>query len=58
MEALKCDRCGKFYEMPSPSNGYWLMKRVSNQPRRVDLCKDCHDSLQKWMKGDSESDNH
>lgn len=63
MKAIKCDRCGKFFEA---EKGYYFGKvgdykvaeyyidtERSHYPfeREVDLCDDCQKALREFMKG-------
>ena len=62
MQALKCDRCGKFYEKYAPMNCsgdiekvlYYSIRRETIPDvysRRLDLCEDCQRQLIIWIDG-------
>ena len=56
MRAFKCDRCGKLFE------DYYGRKtssfyNISMGTGYLDLCKDCNDELQKWIKMESEEND-
>jgi len=62
-EAMECDRCGKLELVRETEDYDLLLSRYSRggvfetngnigyagpSEKRFDLCKDCHDSLQRW----------
>ena len=53
MEAFKCDRCGKYYDVYTVSNGYFkdevyvIFKESDNT--RLDICCDCMHDLKNWF---------
>lgn len=55
-ETRYCDRCGKVCEISRSNHGFHLYKKriiltnVHKHDEPMDLCKDCYDSLAKWMK--------
>lgn len=57
MQAKKCDRCGKLYEIDPKTKNDDKLKlvrlketRAKNLYRRsFDLCPQCEDSLEKWF---------
>ena len=59
MEALQCDRCGKYYSIDLFSNldKEWTSYKIikENVPdyksRKIDLCDDCKKKLAEWLKG-------
>ena len=58
-KALKCDRCGKFFEHEDMEKKYgkckhfyYMYTSFFNAPdSRVDLCPECYGKLKKWMEG-------
>lgn len=58
MISRKCDRCGKYFDMPDEYSdklnpiGIILVNWFgSDMPStRIDLCKDCMDELQEWIR--------
>lgn len=63
--AKKCDRCGKLYEGyntnndPKNINGFMTLnlddKRLYYSHKPYDLCPDCKDSFEKWLKEGNKS---
>ena len=52
-KALKCDRCGGFYDLLKGSRSYQI--RYMNEQRfykQVDLCPDCYEIFTKWLAGE------
>ena len=55
-ETRFCDRCGKVCETSRSNHGLHLYKiililtDVRKYDEPMDLCKDCYDSLAKWME--------
>lgn len=59
--ALRCDRCGKYYDfyyknIMNDGNCVTGMKFIGSRDyndlfliRRVDLCRECSESLEKWF---------
>lgn len=50
-----CDRCGKQYNPPAPFMqakifGYIITAFEGFTYRQVDLCSECQDDFDKWMK--------
>lgn len=51
--ALKCDRCGKFYEEEPENDRDIYIKRLENHHYfGKDLCSDCQRQLQMWFDRD------
>lgn len=50
-KALKCDRCGKFYDLiPCMDRvGMFIDYGYQGGDRKVDLCDDCYGELIKWL---------
>lgn len=55
-EAMKCDRCGEFFERrPSIYRKITVVKeRFLDKELRYDLCPECEKTLAKWMKMEEE----
>lgn len=58
MNAMKCDRCGAFYEPKPDVTDYfpWMNYELIQREReysgkKVDLCYDCKYKLFKWIQG-------
>ena len=57
-QALKCDRCGKFFELKDMEEKYDDREYIYNiitdlyHPHRscIDLCPECYGKLEKWME--------
>lgn len=57
-KALKCDRCGKFFELKDMKEKYGDRERIYHittdicSPRScgMDLCPECYGKLEKWME--------
>lgn len=58
IETMFCDRCGKLCETSRSNHGLHLYKiiftltDVHKHDAPMDLCKNCYDSLAKWMKAE------
>jgi len=57
-EALKCDRCGKLYELYDgikfqPTTSPYSSVRLQNKVygRNFDMCPDCMEKVIEFMKG-------
>ena len=50
-EALKCDRCGQFYDLLSEPRRY-LIEDGEYFKKFVDLCPDCYMTFTKWLTGE------
>lgn len=50
-KALKCDRCGKFFELKDMDEKYCDRTDIYS-PRScgMDLCPECYGKLEKWME--------
>ncbi len=61
MNAKKCDRCGKYYTDGSfacYSGGSMTIvsstgRKVINKNTEYDLCEECAEGFEKWMKQDN-----
>lgn len=51
MVILKCDRCGAQIDTGSNAVREFDVLRHNGSFNRVDLCKDCQNSLFYWMSG-------
>ena len=50
MNAKKCDRCGKFFELNDPSKKkYCLCKYAAILYNQLDLCDECSEELTAWF---------
>ena len=50
-KALKCDRCGNFYDLLKRLRNYQIRNmNGTNDP--VDLCPDCYEIFVKWLDGE------
>lgn len=58
-KALKCDRCGKFFEKKDMEEKYGDRERVyyvtttlyfHDPDSSIDLCPECYGKLEKWME--------
>ena len=51
-KAFKCDRCEKYYDVLLNNTKYYqiikLESYIDNKP--VDLCTDCYEKLEKFLK--------
>jgi hypothetical protein len=62
MKILVCDKCGKQYNMPTPTqNAKVPMYKISKLNslmfpawEDVDLCSDCEEKFAEWLKGDED----
>ena len=52
-KALKCDRCGQFYDLLSKPKKY-LIEDGEKFKKFVDLCPDCYETFVKWLTGKRE----
>ncbi len=50
-KALKCDRCGQFYDLLKGSRNYQV-RNIEHFDKPVDLCPDCYDIFTKWLDGE------
>lgn len=56
IETMFCDRCGKVCETSRSNHGLHLYKvmfiltDVHKYDAPMDICKDCYNSLAKWME--------
>lgn len=65
-DAMKCDRCGKYYEIDDKNNSFKHHSRIYNvfdfnllttdRANRIDLCPDCQDAFEEWMKNKTDWD--
>lgn len=57
-KALKCDRCGKFFEHKDMEekygdrkHAYYMRTSFFDAPNsNIDLCPECYGKLEKWME--------
>ena len=51
--ALKCDRCGGFYDYIKALRRYQIRDMdEKNFDKSVDLCPDCYEIFTKWLAGE------
>ena len=63
MRAYKCDACGELFLLPStldedpfestsviPMN-IWIVRPAGQQDAHLDICKECSEKIQVYMKG-------
>lgn len=48
-KALKCDRCGQFYDVLSKERKY-LMRDTEHFNNPIDLCPDCYEYFVNWLQ--------
>jgi hypothetical protein len=48
-KALKCDRCGKYYDLHRPPRIIDYDAVGSNKDSLLDLCEDCYDALLQFL---------
>lgn len=55
-KALKCDRCGQFYDLFKEIREYRIMNFSESHmnEKYVDLCPDCYETFVKWLTGKRE----
>ena len=54
-KALKCDRCGQFYDLLKGLRNYQIRDmNEKNFDKQVDLCPDCYEIFTKWLAGEKE----
>lgn len=57
-KALKCDRCGSFYDLLKGSRNYQIQNMNGTNDygkildKQVDLCPDCYEIFTKWLDGE------
>ena len=53
-KALKCDRCGSFYDLLTDFRNYRILFSTESckHDKYVDLCPDCYETLTKWITGE------
>lgn len=51
-KALKCDRCGQFYDLLKGSRNYQIEDMNDKFHKQVDLCPDCYEIFTKWLTGE------
>lgn len=56
MEARKCDRCHKYYDIEEEKlidkNGYeYVLKYISIRSHSIDLCQECFKGFLNWLDG-------
>lgn len=53
--ALKCDRCGGFFDYIKSLRNYQIRDmNEKNFDKTVDLCPDCYETFTKWLTGKRE----
>lgn len=58
-KALKCDRCGGFFDLLKEVRKYRIEETTVQKPsyqRTVDLCPDCYETFVKWLTGKREQE--
>ena len=50
-KALKCDRCGQYYDLLKGSRNYQIRDMNYNFDKQVDLCPDCYAIFINWLDG-------
>lgn len=50
-KALKCDRCGQFYDLLTDFRKY-RMQEIDSYEKPIDLCPDCYETFTKWLTGE------
>ena len=54
-KAMKCDRCGSYYD---PISEFRKVQVLCLSPeKRVDLCKECYKDLEKFLRVKEEEEN-
>ena len=53
-KALKCDRCGQFYDLLTEPRNYKIrdFSGLGKCEIYVDLCPDCYEIFTKWLAGE------
>ena len=52
-KALKCDRCGQFFDLLKGLRNYQIRDmNEKNFDKQVDLCPDCYEIFTKWLTGE------
>lgn len=49
-EVIRCDRCGKIIDKPEWIHKTFQNSDVNNTYRELDICDECHESYEKWLK--------
>lgn len=58
-KALKCDRCGSFYDVLKYTREYRIEETTVQKPscqKTVDLCPDCYEMFTKWLMEEKEQE--
>ena len=57
-KALKCDRCGQFYDLFKEIREYRIINfsELKKNEKYVDLCPDCYEIFTKWLTGEKEQE--
>ena len=55
-KALKCDRCGGFFDYIKALRRYQIRDTDANFDKTVDLCPDCYMTFTKWLTGEKEQE--
>lgn len=56
-KALKCDKCGQFYDLLSEQRRYLIEDSEKKWKTFVDLCPDCYEYFIKWLSNEKEEQN-
>lgn len=56
MRPKKCDRCGKFFDVTDKENKYIVISKIKRYTRSMELCPECVSQLEKFIKGNFESE--
>ena len=56
MNAKKCDRCKRYYDMPSFEQGVAVYANETGWKggKELDLCDECTEKLVRWLKNEVE----
>lgn len=57
-KALKCDRCGQFYDLLTEPRNYRIrdFSELYKYEKYVDICPDCYETFVKWLTGKREQE--
>lgn len=51
MQAYKCDRCGKYFDVLGDGEIYYVVEQKADDTwERHDLCPRCAEDFRKWIK--------
>ena len=54
MEAMKCDRCGRYYDKTDYEQHIHVYSVEWVRGRNFDLCPDCMGKLARWLRDEVE----